>query len=173
MAGEWCTAYTADFLYSPLYIKVALYRAMAQVVAAAGPNIEAAELRHRLHIRLEDLLSSPHPRTHPVDPVRGQADMIDFINAARFTCNVCSSHEMQTGRSFQFVLSHLSSKKHGERVLARLRRKQHLRRRLRLIARLAGCVTLWHARAVQRTYAPGGAGYNMAQASFEAHARSL
>ena len=51
-------------------------------------------------------------------------------------------------------------------------RMQHLKRRLRLFARVAGRVLLWRARAAERAYAPGGRGFNEAQANFQLHASS-
>ena len=49
--------------------------------------------------------------------------------------------------------------------------KERLLRRLRLLARVAGCVVLWHARAAERAYAPDGRGFEEALVSFEAHKR--
>ena len=46
---------------------------------------------------------------------------------------------------------------------------KHLMRRLRLFAQVAGRVMLWHTRAVERAYAPGGLGFKEAQADFQAH----
>ena len=49
---------------------------------------------------------------------------------------------------------------------------QHLMRRLRLFARVAGRVLSWHARAAERAYAPGGRGLKKAKTNFELHASS-
>ena len=52
----------------------------------------------------------------------------------------------------------------------RAERRCHLRRRWRLFVRIAGLVAKWHARAVERAYAPGGCGYDAARADFEERA---
>jgi ankyrin repeat protein len=46
-------------------------------------------------------------------------------------------------------------------------------RRWRLIGRLAGTLSAWHARAVERAYAPGGVGYRQVEADFEARAAKV
>uniref|UniRef100_A0A7S3B2E7 Uncharacterized protein n=1 Tax=Haptolina ericina TaxID=156174 RepID=A0A7S3B2E7_9EUKA len=60
-----------------------------------------------------------------------------------------------------------------KRVDNRRERKKSLQRRFRIGARIAGVLSLAHARATERAYAPGGLGYTVACTSFEASARHL
>ena len=55
-------------------------------------------------------------------------------------------------------------------LLAAAERQEHLRRRLRVFAQVAARLTAWHARAVERTYAPGGCGFAEVRADFEERA---
>ena len=55
-------------------------------------------------------------------------------------------------------------------LLERAERQAHARRRWRLAARVAALLAPWHARAVERAYAPGGIGFEAARAEFEGHA---
>ena len=55
----------------------------------------------------------------------------------------------------------------GDALLAASARAARFRR-FRAAARVAGVLRLWHARAVERAYAPGGGGYMVAAAEFEA-----
>ena len=55
-------------------------------------------------------------------------------------------------------------------AVQRAKRQAHLRRLWRLVARVAALLVPWHARAVERAYAPGGIGFEAARAEFEGHA---
>lgn len=55
-------------------------------------------------------------------------------------------------------------------LLEHAERRVYLRRRWRLVARVAALVVPWHSRAVERAYAPGGLGFAAARAEFEGHA---
>ena len=70
--------------------------------------------------------------------------------------------------AFDNVLRHVGMKKHSA-CAAHWVRMQHLMRRLRLFARVAGRVLPWHARAAERAYAPGGRGFKKAKTNFELH----
>ena len=165
------TAYTADFLYSPLYIKVALYRAMAQ----------AATL-DELQVRLQAKLTSPIPAPfqghgYEVNLVRGHEAAIRLVDARSFAClccpaPMCGNGTRKSGIAFGDVLRHITSKQHAVCVTqwVKAARTEYLLRRLRLFAWVAGRALPWHARAVERAYAPGGRGYEAARDSFEAHA---
>jgi len=54
-------------------------------------------------------------------------------------------------------------------AVQRAKRQAHLRR-WRLVARVAALLAPWHARAIERAYAPGGIGFEAARAEFEGHA---
>ena len=72
------TAYTARFLYSPLYIKVRLYRTMSQAATLA-----------ELQVRLQAKLTSPIPAEfqghgYEVNLVRGHEAAIRLVDARSF-----------------------------------------------------------------------------------------
>ena len=55
-------------------------------------------------------------------------------------------------------------------LLEHAERKAYLRHLWRRVARIAALLVPWHARAVERAYAPGGIGFEAARAEFVGHA---
>jgi len=105
--------------------------------------------------------------------VHGHEAAIRLVDAHNYVCLCCpaplhNNGMFKTGESFLNVLRHVSSKQHSACV-ERWVKVKHLMRRLRLFAQVAGRVMLWHTRAVERAYAPGGLGFKEAQADFQAH----
>ena len=84
-----------------------------------------------------------------------------------------SNGKRKLGIALGNALMHAGAKEHQKHVELWVKAKNNERalRRLRLSARMAGRVLVWHARADERTYAPGGRGFAVARASFEAHKR--
>ena len=58
-------------------------------------------------------------------------------------------------------------------VVKRVKRRQELWRKFRMAARVVGVLCLWHARAANRTYLPGGAGYAAARDEFEGTGKQI
>ena len=84
-----------------------------------------------------------------------------------------SNGKRKLGIALGNALRHVGAKEHEKHVelWVKAKNKERALRRLRLFARMAGRVLVWHARAAERTYAPGGRGFAVARASFEAHKR--
>ena len=141
--------------------------------------VPLAELERKLQIKL----TSPIPgwatqRNYKPNLVRGHEAAIRLIDADNFVCRCCpaplhNSGMFKTGIGLTFdnVLCHVGMKKHAANA-AHWVRMQHLMRRLRLFARVAGRVLSWHARAAERAYAPGGRGFKKAKTNFQLHASS-
>ena len=127
------------------------------------------------------MLTSPIPAVHQqrnYEPnlVRGHEAAIRLVDADNFVCLCCpaplrNNSMFKTGPTVDNVLRHVGTRKHSA-CAAHWVRMQHLMRRLRLFARVAGRVLSWHARAAERAYAPGGRGFNEAQTNFQLHASS-
>ena len=105
--------------------------------------------------------------------MRGHEAAIRLVDADNFVCLCCpaplhNNGMFKTGPTFDNVLRHVGTKKHSA-CAAHWVRMQHLMRRLRLFARVAGRVLPWHARAAERAYAPGGRGFKKAKTNFELH----
>ena len=144
---------------------------MAQAVEVAG-------LQRRLQVKL----TSPFPAAlqlhgHQATLVHGHEAAIRVIDAGNCVCLCCpaplhNNGMLKSGMAFNNVLLHASSKQHAACVAhwVKVKRMQHLMRRLRLFARVAGRVLPWHARALERAYAPGGPGFEEAKKEFQAHA---
>ena len=159
--------------YSPPYSNTAARRLMSQAITLA-------ERQRRLQIRL----TSPIPDRYQghgcvVDLVRGHEAAIRLVDASNYVCHCCpaplhNNGMFKSGPAFCNVLRHVSTKQHSSCVAqwVRAARVQYLLRRLRLFAWVAGRALQWHARAVERAYAPGGRGFNEAQTNFHLHASS-
>ena len=81
-----------------------------------------------------------------------------------------SNGKRKLGIALGNTLRHAGAKEHEKHVelWVKAKNKERALRRLRLFARMAGRVLVWHARAAESTYAPGGRGFAVARASFEA-----
>ena len=104
----------------------------------------------------------------------GHEAAIRLVDAGYYVCCCCpappfNNGMFKTGIAFMNVLRHVRTKQHAV-CAARWVKLKYLMRRLRLFAWVAGRVLLWHARAAERAYAPGGLGFKEAQAEFKAHA---
>ena len=136
-----------------------------------------------LQVRLQAKLTSPIPvpfQVHGYEDnlVRGHEAAIRLLDGHSFECLCCpapmgGNGTRKSGIAFGNVLCHITTKQHAVCVAqwVKAARMQYLLRRLRLFAWLAGRALPWHARAVERAYAPGGRGYEAARDSFEAHIR--
>ena len=118
-------------------------------------------------------LAANQQRNYESNLVHGHEAAIRLVDAHNYVCLCCpaplhNNGMFKTGESFLNVLRHVSSKQHSACV-ERWVKVKHLMRRLRLFAQVAGRVMLWHTRAVERAYAPGGLGFKEAQADFQAH----
>ena len=82
-----------------------------------------------------------------------------------------SNGKRKLGIALGSALMHVGAKEHEKNVKlwVKAMNKERVLRRLRLFAWLAGRVLVWHARAAERTYAPGGRGFAAARVWFEAH----
>ena len=110
--------------------------------------VEVAELQRRLQAKL----TSPFPAAlqvhgHEATLVRGHEAAICVIDAGNIVCLCClapmhNNGMFKSGMAFGNVLRHVSTKQHAacavHWILAK--RMQHLMRRLRLFARVAGRV---------------------------------
>ena len=142
--------------------------------------IPLAELERRLQIRLTSPIPAFHQqRNYEPNLVRGHEAAIRLVDADNFVCLCCpaplrNNGMLKTGPAFCNVLRHVGARQHSACAAhwVNAQRMQHLMRRLRLFARVAGRVLSWHARAAERTYAPGGRGFNEAQTNFQLHASS-
>ena len=142
--------------------------------------ITLAELERRLQIRLASPIPAAYQR-HNYEPnlVRGHEAAIRLVDAGNYVCLCCpaplhNNGMFKTGEAFCNVLRHVSARQHSVCAAqwVKAQRMQHLKRRLRLFARVAGRVLLWRARAAERAYAPGGRGFNEAKTNFQLHASS-
>ena len=111
--------------------------------------------------------------------MRGHEAAIRLVDADNFVCLCCpaplhNNGMLKTGPIFHNVLRHVSTRQHSACAAhwVNTQRMQHLMRRLRLFARVAGRVLSWHAHAAERAYAPGGRGFNEAQTNFQLYASS-
>ena len=161
------TAEYSENPYSPPYSHTVARRLMSQA-------IPLAELERRLQIRLTSPIPAANQqRNYESNLVHGHEAAIRLVDAHNYVCLCCpaplhNNGMFKTGESFLNVLRHVSSKQHSACV-ERWVKVKHLMRRLRLFAQVAGRVMLWHTRAVERAYAPGGLGFKEAQADFQAH----
>ena len=111
--------------------------------------------------------------------MRGHEAAIRLVDAGSYVCLCCpaplhNNGMFKTGPAFQYVLCHIYGKQHAACAArwVKAMRIEHLMRRLRLFARMAARVLSWHAKVVERAYAPGGRGFKEAQTEFLAHASS-
>ena len=134
-----------------------------------------AEREQMLHTKLESMEGA---FTNLLPP--GHEHAIQIVDADFYECVCCpapmrGNGKRSIGKAFANVLHHVSSRQHLLNIApwARAKRKAQLLGRLRFLARLAGRVVLWHARAAERAYAPGGQGFKEARACYEATRKSI
>ena len=167
------TAEYSENPYSPPYSHTVARRLMSQA-------IPLAELERRLQIRLTSPIPAANQqRNYESNLVHGHEAAIRLVDAHNYVCLCCpaplhNNGMFKSGPAFCNVLRHMSTKQHSSCVAqwVRAARVQYLLRRLRLFAWVAGRALQWHARAVERAYAPGGRGFNEAQTNFHLHASS-
>ena len=141
--------------------------------AASAPNVQVAALQERLNEKLK------RTSTAFCDLPLGHEQAIRVVDTNYFECACCPAPLMQSngkrklGIALGNTLRHAGAKEHEKHVelWVKAKNKERALRRLRLFARMAGRVLGWQARAAERTYAPGGRGFAVARASFEAHKR--
>ena len=142
--------------------------------------ISLAELERRLQLRLTSPIPAAHrQRNYEPNLVHGHEAAIRLVDADNYVCLCCpaplrNNGMFKTGTAFSNVLLHVSARQHSVCAAqwVKAQRMQHLKRRLRLFARVAGRVLSWRARAAERAYAPGGRGFNEAKTNFQLHASS-
>ena len=138
--------------------------------AASAPNVQVAALQERLNEKLKHT-------TAFCDLPLGHEQAIRIVDANYYECLCCPAPLMHSNGKRKLGGHRLAQctqacRREGAREARRAlgQNKERALRRLRLFAWLAGRVLLvWHARAAERTYAPGGRGFEVARVSFEAH----
>ena len=144
---------------------------MAQPSSApSAPNIQVAALPQQLNEKLKRT-------TAFCDLPLGHEQAIRIVDANYYECVCCpaplmhSNGKRKLGIALGNALRHVGAKEHVKHaeLWVKAKNKERVLRRLRLFAWLAGRVLVWHARAAERTYAPGGRGFEVARVSFEAH----
>ena len=125
-------------------------------VGLMSQAVPLAELKRKLQIRL----TSPIPewatqRHYKPNLVRGHEAAIRLIDADNFVCRCCpaplhNNGMFKTDLTFDNVLRHVGTRKHSA-CAAHWVLMQHLMRRLRLFARVAGRVLQVMARSRRRT----------------------
>ena len=128
----------------------------SDVVSANAAAIEVDRLQLMLNTKLKS--------TNAFSDLKlGHEEAIRIIDAVSFECMCCpepSSSKRKLGRAFTDVLRHISMEQHRRCVdiWIKAKNKERLLRRLRIYAWVAGRAMQWHARAIERAYAPGGPG---------------
>ena len=143
-------------------------------MAVALQTATELTLQEKLNEKLSTVFRVPG---YEANLVRGHEAALRIIDAGSYVClccppALCNNGMRKSGIGFTNVLRHVTTRQHAARVAhwVKAKRMQHLLRRLRLFARVAGRVLQWHARVVERAYAPGGRGFEEAQAEFQVHA---
>ena len=145
--------------------------------AASAPNVQVAALQERLNEKLKRT-------TAFCDLPLGHEQAIRIVDTNYFECACCpaaaaDAKQRQAQAGYRAWQCAQACPREGARKARRaLGQGQEQGACAAKAAALrsdgwpcAGVARVWHARAAERTYAPGGRGFAVARASFEAHKR--